>query len=208
MAELQVPGGRERFLAGFWSDNPTVVQVLGMCPTLAVTNSLENALVMGAAVTFVLLGANLMTSLLRRAILPHVRILIFTLTIAAFVTIADLFLQAYLPAASKKLGPFVPLIIVNCIIIARCEVCAAKSPLIPSLTDALGQGLGFTIALSILGVVREILGDGKLLGHPVLWPGFDKWVIMILPPGAFIMLGVLIGTANFIRQRRAQGTAA
>jgi electron transport complex protein RnfE len=200
--------GRQRFEAGFWSDNPTVVQVLGMCPTLAVTNSLENALVMGAAVTFVLLGANLMTSLLRKLIQPHVRILIFTLTIAAFVTIADLFLQAYLPAASKKLGPFVPLIIVNCIIIARCEVCAAKSGVWPSLCDAFGQGFGFTIALSILGVVREILGSGTLLNHPLVAPEAFKphaWVIMILPPGAFIMLGILIGLANYLRQRRPKG---
>lgn len=205
------PTGIERFRAGFWSDNPTVVQVLGMCPTLAVTNSLENAVVMGAAVTFVLVGSNLMTSALRRLIQPHVRILIFTLTIAAFVTIADLFLQAYLPSASKKLGPFVPLIIVNCIIIARCEVCAVKSGLWPSLWDAIGQGVGFSIALSILGVVREVMGSGKIWNHPLFNEGAfapHAWVIMILPPGAFIMLGILIGVANHVRQRGAAGGGA
>jgi len=201
----------QRFKAGFWADNPTLVQVLGMCPTLAVSNSLENALVMGMAVTFVLLGSNLITSLLRNLLRPHLRILIFTLTIAGFVTIADLFLQAHLPAASKKLGPFVPLIIVNCIIIARCEVCASRSSVRAALADAVGQGLGFTIALSILGVVREVLGSGTLLNRPVFDPQAFKphaWVIMILPPGAFIMLGILIGAANQVRLRRARGGAA
>ncbi len=196
------PTGLERLRAGFWSDNPIVVQVLGMCPTLAVTNSLENAVVMGAAVTFVLLGSNLMTSMLRRLIQPHVRILVFTLTIA------DLFLQAYLPSASKKLGPFVPLIIVNCIIIARCEVCAAKNRLWPSLCDAIGQGGGFTIALSILGIVREVMGSGKIWNQPLFREDTfapHAWVIMILPPGAFLMLGILIGVATYIRQRGAAG---
>jgi electron transport complex protein RnfE len=141
-----------------------------------------------------------------------VRILIFTLTIAAFVTIADLFLQAYVPVASKKLGPFVPLIIVNCIIIARCEVCAIKNGVMPSLCDALGQGFGFTCALTVLGTIREILGSGTILAETplqinVMGESFEKWVVMILPAGAFIMLGIMIGVANFIRERQKGGAA-
>lgn len=207
MAEQERGPAIRQFKAGLWEDNPVLIQVLGMCPTLAVTNTLENALVMSAAVTFVLVGSNLVTSLLRSLIRPHVRILIFTLTIAAFVTIADLFLQAYMPEVSKKLGAFVPLIIVNCTIIARAEVCAVKSGPAKALADALGQGLGFSIALSILGVAREVLGSGTLLNHRVMWPGFENWVIMVLPPGAFLLLGIMIAVAKQARMRPAKGGA-
>jgi len=200
----------QQFKDGILGNNPVLVQLLGMCPTLAVTNSLENALVMGMAATFVVVMSNLITSTLRHLIQPHVRILIFTLTIATFVTIADLVLKAHMFDVSKKLGPFVPLIIVNCIIICRAEVVAIKSGVLRSLADAFGIGIGFTGALCILGVVRELLGSGKLLNYPVLPASFEPhaWVIMVLPPGAFLTLGVVIGIANYVRQRRVKGGAA
>jgi electron transport complex protein RnfE len=217
MAE-QNQSNLQQFTDGILGNNPVLVQLLGMCPTLAVTNSLENALVMGAAVTFVLLSSNLITSLLRNQIQPHVRILIFTLTIATFVTIADLVLKAHMYDVSKKLGPFVPLIIVNCIIICRAEVVAIRSNLAKSLADAIGIGIGFTAALSILGIVRELLGSGTLTilsGTSLAFRVIPKeiwdnhaWVIMILPPGAFLTLGVVIGIANQWRIRSAKGGAA
>ena len=200
-----------QFKEGILDNNPVLVQLLGMCPTLAVTNSLENALVMGMAATFVVVMSNLITSLLRNLIKPHVRILIFTLTIATFVTIADLYLKAYMFEVSKKLGAFVPLIIVNCMIICRAEVVAIKSGVWRSLADALGIGLGFTLALAILGVIREVMGSGTLLNYPVFDPqAFEPhaWIIMVLPPGAFLTLGVVVGISNQIRARRSKGGAA
>lgn len=195
---------------GIISNNPVLVQLLGMCPTLAITNSVENALVMGAAATFVLLMSNLITSLLRNLIKPHVRILIFTLTIATFVTIADLALNAYVFDVAKTLGAFIPLIIVNCMIICRAEVVAIKSGVGKSLLDAIGMGLGFTLALCILGVIRELLGSGTLLRYPVMPEAFvtgHAWIIMIMPPGAFLTLGVVVGVVNYLRQRGEKGGA-
>lgn len=204
----------QQFVDGIIKNNPVLVQLLGMCPTLAVTNSVDNALVMGAAVIFVLVMSNMVTSLFRHLIQPHVRILVFTLTIATFVTIADLVLKAYVFEVSKKLGPFVPLIIVNCIIIARAEVVASRSGLLRSLADALGCGLGFTLALTLLGLVREVLGAGSitlpgwriLLCDPKVFEP-HAWVIMIMPPGAFLTLGVVIGIITQIRMRSARGGA-
>ena len=206
-----------QFKEGVFDNNPVLVQLLGMCPTLAVTNSLENALVMGAAATFVVVMSNLITSALRHLIKPHVRILIFTLTIATFVTIADLTLKAYMYKVSQQLGAFIPLIIVNCMIICRAEVVAIKSGIGRSLADALGIGLGFTIALAILGVIREILGSGTLTvpgwdPYGVLPAAFTEgghnWIIMILPPGAFLTLGVVVAISNQLRARGARGGAA
>jgi electron transport complex protein RnfE len=197
----------EQFKAGILSNNPVLVQLLGMCPTLAVTNSLENAIVMGAAATFVVVMSSLITSLLRHLIKPHVRILIFTLTIATFVTLADLFLKAYVFEVSRKLGAFVPLIIVNCMIICRAEVVAIKSGVGRSLADAFGIGLGFTLALSMLGCVREILGSGSILNYPLVSKEIvdtHAWVVMVLPPGAFLTLGIVIGVVNHWRARKAQ----
>ncbi len=195
-----------QFTDGIVADNPVLIQLLGMCPTLAVTNTLKNALVMGAAATFVVVCSNLITSFLRSVIKPHVRILIFTLTIATFVTIADRVLKAYMYDVSLDLGPFIPLIIVNCMIICRAEVCAIKSDPVRALWDALGIGVGFTLALGILGVVREVLGFGTLLGYEVMWSGFEKWVVMVLPPGAFITLGALIGVVNYLRSLGNKGS--
>ncbi len=201
--------GRQLFGDALLRNNPVMVQLLGMCPALAVTNSLENALVMGAAATFVVVMSNLVTSTMRHLIQPHVRILIFTLTIATFVTIADLVLKAYLFEASRQLGPFIPLIIVNCMIIARAEVVASRSNLGKSLLDALGIGVGFTLALSTLGLIRELLGSGSLtlpvVGALVKFPdAFEPhaWVIMVLPPGAFLTLGVVVAIVNRLREER------
>jgi Na+-translocating ferredoxin:NAD+ oxidoreductase subunit E len=198
-----------QFKEGVVDNNPVLVQLLCMCPALAVSNTVENALVMGGAATFVVVMSNLVTSLLRHQIKPHVRILIFTLTIATFVTIADLFLRAHLFEVSRKLGPFVPLIIVNCMIISRAEVVAIRSGLTRSLSDAFGIGVGFTLALSVVGVIREILGSGTLLNYPVTPASFEPhlWIIMVLPPGAFLTLGVIIGIVNYVRQRDRKGGA-
>jgi electron transport complex protein RnfE len=157
---------------------------------------------MSCAVMFVLLGSNLVSSLLRHRLRPHVRILIFTLTISAFVTMADLFLSAKLPDMSRALGPYVPLIIVNCIIIARAESCASKNGLWQSLWDAIGMGLGFGWAICTLGAVRELLATGNILGFTVFGTWFEPWAIMGMAPGAFLGLGIMIGIGNWIQQRR------
>ena len=188
-----------QFTDGVGEQNPVFVQLLGMCPTLAITTAVLNGLTMGLATTFVLVGSNLVVSLIRRQLQPHLRILVYTLTIASFVTIAYYFLQAYYYDMSRTLGPFVPLIIVNCIIISRVESCASKSGLVRSLVDALGMGLGFTLALMLLGAFREVLGSGALCGYQVLGTWFTTWGVMVLPAGAFLTLGILIGLSNVIR---------
>ena len=196
------PTPAERFIAGILPENPVYRQLLGMCPVLAVTNSLKPALTMAAATTFVLLCANIMISLLRHLLKPHLRILVFTLTIATFVTIADKLLAAYLYEMSKQLGPYVPLIIVNCLIISRCEACSSKEGVVNSVFDALGMGLGFTIGLTSLAVVRELLGMGSLFGFQVMPEAWPEWGILVLPPGAFLTLGVLLGTVNWWTARK------
>ncbi len=201
------PTSTERFIQGILPENPVYRQLLGLCPTLAVTNGMKSALTMAAAVGFVLLCANVMTSLIRNLLKPHLRIVIFTLTIATFVTIADRFLAAYMYQMSKTLGPYIPLIIVNCIIICRCEVCASKQSVITAASDAIGQSIGFALALSSLAVVREILGTGMFFGLRVLPVAWPDWVIMVLPPGAFLTFGVLLGTVNWIDSRRAAKSA-
>ena len=176
--------------------------MLGMCPVLAVTAQLQPALTMGAATTFVLVCSNTVVSLMRNLLQGHLRILMFTLTIAAFVTIADLLLQAFLPTMSEKLGPYVPLIIVNCLIIGRAEACGSRKPITTSLFDALGMGVGFTFGLCVLATVREIMADGAWFGIPVMPDGFVNWNVMKLPAGAFLTLGILLGLSNhFFRKK-------
>lgn len=204
MSEMNLPGAGERFLQGILPDNPVFRQLLGMCPVLAVTAGVATALTMSSAVLFVLVGSNLTVSLLRRQLVPHLRILIYTLLIAVYVTIADIVLKAHLPDLSRALGPYIPLIIVNCIIIGRAEVVAAKQGLWPSFTDAVGQSLGFALALVALASVREILGAGKWLGFQVLPSSFPTWGIMLLPPGAFISLGIMIAVVVWMNQRQAR----
>jgi len=198
------PTAAERFIQGILPENPVYRQLLGLCPTLAVTNGMKAAVTMSAAVAFVLLCANIMTSLLRNLLKPHLRIVVFTLTIATFVTIADRFLAAYMYQMSKTLGPYIPLIIVNCIIICRCEVCASRQSVIPAAADALGQSIGFALALSSIAAVREILGTGMFFGFRVLPLSWPDWVIMVLPPGAFLTFGLLLGCVNGLSAYRAR----
>ena len=201
MSNLPTPS--ERFIQGILPENPVYRQLLGLCPTLAVTNGLKPALTMAVAVGLVLLCANIIVSLIRDFLKPHLRIVVFTLTIATFVTIVDQILSAYMYQMSKALGPYIPLIIVNCIIICRCEVCASRQGPLAAAGDALGQSLGFGLALASIAVVRELLGTGMLLGIPMLPAAWPPWVIMVLPPGAFLTFGLLLAGVNWIRAWRA-----
>ena len=189
------------FLEGLWDSNPVLRLLLGMCPTLAVTAAVKPALTMGISVIFVLLFSNIFVSLLRRQLKPHVRILMFTLTIATAVTIADLYLKAFMPEMSAALGPYVPLIIVNCIIIGRAEACASKNGLVISIIDAIGMGLGFTITLCVLAGIREVLATGKVFEIPVMSDAFTPWAAMGMPVGAFVTLGLMLGAVNIINKK-------
>lgn len=190
-------------LAGLWRENPVFRLLLGMCPTLAVTAAVKPALTMGFCVIFVLVCSNIMVSLMRNLLKPHLRILMFTLTISTFVTIADLFLKAFLPGMSEKLGPYVPLIIVNCIIICRAEACASKNPLLMSIIDALGMGIGFTLTLCVLAGVRELIGTGKFFEIAVMPNAFVPWAALTMPVGAFLTLGFLLGLVNLISRKHS-----
>ncbi len=196
-------GGRE-FVKGFWRENPILVMLLGMCPTLAVTTSAINGLTMGLAVVFVLTGSSLIVSLVRDIVPKQVRIPSFIVIIATFVTMVDIFLKAFLLDLSKALGPFIPLIVVNCIILGRAEAFASKNTVLMALLDALGVSFGFTATLVILGGVREVLGMGTFFGMQVLGEGFEPWIIMLLPPGAFITLGFMLGAKNLIDRKRKE----
>ena len=191
------------FLNGIWGNNPVLRLLLGMCPTLAVTAAMKPALTMGLSVIFVLLFSNIVVSLLRQHLKPHVRILMFTLTIATAVTIADLALKAYLPEMSAALGPYIPLIIVNCIIIGRAEACASKNNLIVSIVDAVGMGAGFTLALCLLASIREVLATGQWFEIAVMPKSFVPWAAMGMPVGAFITLGLMLGAVNLISKKTA-----
>jgi len=192
----------QRLIAGLWRENPVFRLLLGMCPTLAVTAAVKPAFTMGCCVIFVLLCSNIIVSLMRNLLKPHLRILMFTLTIATFVTIADLFLKAYVPRMSEMLGPYVPLIIVNCIIICRAEACASKNPLLLSIIDALGMGLGFTATLCVLAAVRELLSTGKIFEVSLMPDAFVPWAAMSMPVGAFLTLGLMLGLVNIISGRK------
>lgn len=187
---------------GLIDENPTFVQLLGMCPTLAVTTSLINAIGMGLSATFVLVFSNLVISLVRKFIPNKIRIASFIVIIAAFVSIIDMLLKAYLPAISDALGLFIPLITVNCIILARAESFASKNKPLPSMADGLGMGLGFTLGISILASVREILGSGSILGISIFGSGFNPALIFILPPGAFLALGIILALYNMIKDKK------
>jgi electron transport complex protein RnfE len=196
------PTALERFIGGIIPENPVYRQLLGMCPTLAVTGAMKPAMTMAGATAFVLISANIIVSLIRPLLKPHLRILVFTLTIATFVTIADRFLAAYLYQMSKTLGPYVPLIIVNCLIISRCEICSSKQNVGVAVADGLGMSLGFALALGSIATVREILGSGTWFSLPLISGWWPNWGIMVLPPGAFLTLGLLLGLAEWIGQRR------
>ncbi|MHC4337225.1 MAG: electron transport complex subunit RsxE [Planctomycetota bacterium] len=193
----------QTFIMGLWKENPVFRLLLGMCPTLAVTAAVKPALTMGCSVIFVLLCSNIVVSLMRNLLKPHLRILMFTLTIATFVTICDLFLKAYMPEMSERLGPYVPLIIVNCIIICRAEACASKNGLAVSIIDAIGMGIGFTMTLCVLAGIRELLATGKIFELQVMPDVFVPWAAMSMPVGAFITLGLLLGLVNAVTKKRA-----
>lgn len=188
----------QNFTKGFFKENPILVLVLGTCPTLATTSSSLNGMGMGIATTFVLIGSNVVISLLSNQIPDKVRIPAFVVIIASFVTVVDLLMQAYVPALYVKLGIFIPLIVVNCIVLGRAEAFACKNSVLSSLVDGLGMGLGFTMALGILGALREIIGSGSIFGHKFI-PG-DGVLVFILAPGAFIALGYLIAIINRIKR--------
>ncbi|MCK5175155.1 MAG: electron transport complex subunit RsxE [Planctomycetes bacterium] len=194
------------FISGFWNENPVLRLLLGMCPTLAVTAAVKPALTMGLSVIFVLICSNIVVSLMRNLLKPHLRILMFTLAIATFVTIADLFLKAFLPEMSSTLGPYIPLIIVNCIIICRAEACASKNPIVVSIIDAVGMGGGFTITLCFLAGIRELFATGavfeiQVLATPETGGWFVPWAAMGMPVGAFITLGLMLGLTNIISKK-------
>jgi len=186
------------FIKGLWQQNPTFRLLIGMCPTLAVTSQVQNGLAMGLATAFTLLASSIIISIFRNFIPKEVRIPSYIVIIATFVTIVSLFLKANFPEVSKALGPYVPLIIVNCLILGRQEAFASKNPVQRSIADALGMGIGFTLSLMVLASVREVLGMGTLLGHQVIFGNFRPWVIMLTPPGAFLTLGLLLGLINII----------
>ncbi len=188
---------------GILTENPTFVQVIGMCPTLAVTTSAINAVGMGLSVTAVLTCSNLFISLIRKFVPDEIRIPSFIVVIATFVTIIQLVLKAFIPTLDSALGIFIPLIVVNCLILARAEAYASKNDPISSIFDGIGMGLGFTVALTCIGIVREILGAGQIFGMTVLPEAFPKTITMILPPGAFFTLAFLMILVNKIRASRA-----
>jgi electron transport complex protein RnfE len=192
----------KEFTKGFWQELPPFRLVLGLCPTLAVTTAAENGVAMGLATTFVLVFSNLVVSSLRQVIPSKVRIASYIVIIASFVVLAELLMQAYFYPFYEILGIFVPLIVVNCIILGRAEAFASKNPIIYSLADGLGIGLGFTISLTILGGIREIIGNGTFFGASVMWSTFEPLTFMVKAPGAFVALGFLLGFMNLISRKR------
>jgi len=189
---------------GIAAENPVLVQMLGMCPTMAVTNVLANGIAMGVATMLVLVGSGLIVSLFRKYIAYEVRITSYILIIATFVTLADLLLAATFPEISKALGPFIPLIVANCLLLGRAEAFAAKVGPVRAVADGLGMGIGFTLSLSAMSAIRELLGRGSLLGHDMLGPHWEPWVFMVLPPGGFFTLGLLLIAAAWFTERQRQ----
>jgi electron transport complex protein RnfE len=196
--------GTDDFIKGLWRENPVFVQVLGMCPALAVSNTARNALAMGLATLFVLVMSNIVISSLRRFIPKQVRIATYILVIATFVTIVDYVIQAISLELHKALGAFIALIVVNCLILGRAEAFASKHTLARSILDGLGMGVGFTFALFCLGAVREIFGSGSLFGIELFGDRFQDWVVMILPSGGFFTLAGWLLLFNWLKQRKAR----
>jgi len=188
------------FKEGLWNSNPVFILLLGMCPVLGVTSSVENSLGMGIATTFVLFMSNIVVSLLRNVIPKKMRIPCFIVIIASFVTIVEMVSQAYTPALYKSLGLFIPLIVVNCIVLGRAEAFAYKNGLLRSMVDGLAMGIGFTFALVCMGAVREVLGGGAFLGMDLFGKDYNPVLIMIMPPGAFLTLGFLLALMNYLNR--------
>jgi len=207
-AQKAPKSARDEFVKGLWRENPVFIAALGLCPALAVTNSLKNALVMGAASTFVLVGSSLLVSTFRGVIPKQVRISVYIIIIATFVTTVDFTLAALMPDAHKQLGAFISLIVVNCLILGRQEAFASRNKVGLALSDALGMALGFTVALCAIGAVREILGSGTLLEVSLFGDRFEPWAIMVLPPGGFLALGALLATFAHVRKISERKKAA
>jgi len=188
------------FKKGLWQDIPPFRLVLGTCPALVI-----NGIAMGLATLFVLLCANITVSAIRKIVPGQVRIAAYVVIIAMYVTVADMFLAAMFPPISKALGPYVPLIVVNCIILGRAEGFAQKNPITPSIMDALGIGIGFTLSLAVMGLIREIFGFGSILDIKILGNWFEPWIVMILPAGAFFVFGFLVALVNYILRRKTDG---
>ncbi len=187
---------------GIITDNPAFVQVIGMCPTLAVTTSAKNGIGMGLATTAVLIASNFIISLIKNIVPDKVRIPSYIIVIASFVTLVQFILQAYMPELNASLGIFIPLIVVNCVILARAEAFASKNSPVDSILDGVGMGLGFTLALFIIGAIRELLGNGTLLGLTLLPDDVPRTIIFILPPGAFFTLGAIMAFLNFRKETK------
>lgn len=203
----QPPLTVDTFLSGIWRDNPVLVMMLGMCPTMAVTISVKNAVAMGLATTFVLMGSNVLVSMLRKVVPSTVRIATYIVIIASFTTVVDYAIQGISLALYNALGAFIQLIVVNCIILGRAEAYASKRPVVHTLVNSAGIGLGFTLGLLLLGGVRELLGAGKLFGLPVFGDRFQPWVIMVLPPGGFFVLGTWLLLFSWLRNRRSEASS-
>lgn len=195
---------QQDLLRGIWRENPVLIQMLGLCPALAVTNTVANSIAMGLATFFVLCGSSFLVSMFKRFIPHEVRISTYILIIASFVTVADMTLEALVPEIHKALGAFIPLIVVNCMILGRQEAFAAKRSVGRSVLDAAGTGIGFIIALLMLGTVREVVGYGTFLGISLFGPSYEPWVVMILPPGGFLTLGFLLLGLNWLRRHREE----
>jgi len=194
------------FINGIFNENPIFRLVLGTCPTLAVTTSAMNGIGMGAAATFVLIGSNVVISLIRSFIPNKVRIPAFIVVICTFVTMVQMLMQAYLPALYDSLGIFIPLIVVNCLILARAEAFAAKNNVVRSAVDGVGMGLGFTLSLTLIGIIREIIGAGTLFGNQLMGSGYEPMLLLVLAPGGFIVYGLLLGIINAIGERRKKNS--
>lgn len=194
----------KEFIKGLWDENPVFRMLMGMCPTLAVTNAAVNGLAMGLATSFVLLCSNIIVAAVKKFIPSEIRIPAYIIIIATFVTIADLVLAAYFPDIHKVLGLFIPLIVVNCLILGRAEGFASKNNVTYSVLDAIGMGIGFTWALTLLGILREIMGMGSIFGISVMGDWFTEWVIFILPPGAFLTLGILLWIINSLSKKKTE----
>ena len=192
------------FFNGILNENPTLRLVLGICPTLASTTSATNAVGMGAAATFVLVGSNVVISLLRNIIPDKIRIPAFVVVICTFVTLVEMIVKAFVPALYASLGIFIPLIVVNCIILARAEAFASKNGPLLSAADGLGMGAGFTLAITVIGMVREILGSGSIFGISIFGAGFEPMLLALMAPGGFIVFGLMLGIANYFTEKAAK----
>jgi len=193
---------KDVWIMGIWKENPVVIQVLGICSALAVTNRMDNALIMGVGLIFVTAFSEFTVSVLRMHTPKHIRMMVQVLIISAFVIIVDIYLKAYLPNASKALGPYVGLIITNCIIMGRCEVFAQKNKPVISFLDGIFNGIGYTLVLMVVAFARELLGFGTFFGIPVMGQGWMNWVIMIMPPGAFFMLALVVWGVNTLKEKQ------